>query len=73
MKNVWKVKFDAKYTGCGELMPESRIVVSNGDGESAIKKAKKLVIGTSFYNDGKKCRCVWAKLYGLKKLDSLDG
>jgi hypothetical protein len=77
MKNLWKVTFDAKYTGIGELMPEVVKVIANGDGLLAVRKARRQVIGKTF-EDGpyggewytRKCRFV--KLVGLERLHSID-
>ena len=77
MKNLWKVSFEAKYTGLGELMSEEVKVVANGDGLLAVKKARRQVIGKTF-EDGpingkwftRKCR--WVKLSGLELLHEID-
>lgn len=77
MKNVWKVDFEAKYTGLGAYQPESVKVLANGDGEEAIRKAKSRVVGSTFEDGpigGKfvKRKCRWVRLVGLKLLESID-
>jgi hypothetical protein len=77
MKNLWKVTFDAKYTGIGDLQPEEVKVVANGDGMSAVAKARNQVIGSTFEDgpiDGKWItrRCRWVKLTGLELLHGID-
>lgn len=77
MKNLWKVRFDAKYTGLSSLQEEVVKVVANGDGLLAVRKARRRVIGKTF-EDGpiggkwvtRKCR--WVKLTGLELLHEID-
>ena len=72
MKNLWKVEFDAKYTGVGDLMPESVKVVANGDGLTAVAKARRQVLGSTFWEDGNLRRCRYVKLTGLELLHTID-
>ena len=79
MKNLWKVTFDAKYTGRHSPMEETVKVVANGDGMTAVAKARKQVIGMTF-EDGPMGpqkryvtrRCRYVKLQGLEKLAEID-
>jgi hypothetical protein len=77
VKNLWKVTFQAKYTGLGDLQEEEVKVIANGDGMRAVQKARRQVIGKTF-EDGpfgnawitRKCR--WVKLSGLELLHEID-
>jgi hypothetical protein len=78
MKHLWKVTFDAKYTGLRELQEESVKIVANGDGMKAVNKARRRIVGSTF-DDGpfsggqwitRKCRFV--KLTGLEMLSKID-
>jgi hypothetical protein len=77
MRHTWKVSFEAKFTHIGDLMPEHRVVVANGDGQRAIDKARRLVVGSHLESQtilGRWVtpRCRWAKVVGLEMLDSID-
>ena len=72
MKNLWKVTFDVKYTHCKEPLDEEVKVVANGDGMSAINKAKRKFIGSSFSGATHVHRCVWVKLKGLELIAEID-
>jgi hypothetical protein len=79
MKNLWKVTFDAKYTGLGDLQAEELTVVANGDGMKAVEKARRQLVGSTF-EDGPlgatgnyvTRRCRWVKLSGLELLHEID-
>lgn len=77
MKNLWEVKFQAKYTGLGDLQPETVKVVANDDGLQAVAKARRQVVGSTF-EDGPingewvTRRCRWVKLSGLELLHEID-
>ena len=84
MKNLWKVTFDVKYTNVGDFMDETVRVVANGDGMTAVRKAKLALVGTSFedgprgkHKDGSDkwvtCKYRYAKLTGLELLEKIDG
>lgn len=77
MKNVWKVEFEAKYTGISGLQPETVKVIANGDGLAAVKKARRRLVGTTFEDgpiNGKWItrKCLWVKLSGLELLHEID-
>jgi hypothetical protein len=80
MKNLWKVTFDVKYTNVRSLMDETVRVIANGDGMSAVKKAKRTLVGTSFEdgpfgkdrNKWVTCKYRYAKLTGLELLEKID-
>jgi hypothetical protein len=65
VKHLWKVMFDAKYTGLGDMIEETVHVVANGDGEIAVRKARRLLVG--------KRRCRYVKLVGLEQVREIDG
>lgn len=80
MKNIWKVTFDVKYTHCGSCHEETLNVVANGDGMSAVRKAKASLRGMSF-EDGPygrnrdkwvTCKYRWARLTGLELVAKVD-
>jgi hypothetical protein len=77
MKNLWKVTFDAKYSGLGDMMEESVKVVANGDGMKAVNKARRAVIGKEIDDNVAGVgwvtrRCRYVKLIGLELLHSID-
>lgn len=80
MKNLWRVEFGAKYTGLSDLQEEIVTVVANGDGLTAVAKAKRMVIGKKFedgpFGIGRNRwitrRCRFVKLRKLELLHSID-
>lgn len=76
MKNLWKVTFDAKYTGLGSPVEEVVKVIADSDGLTAVTKARRQIVGSKFteYPKGfpveRKCRYV--KLTGLELLHKID-
>jgi hypothetical protein len=75
MKNLWKVTFDAKYSGVSDMMPESANVICNGDGLKAIAKAKSIVMRRSWEDDEHGCRIrrvTDAKVVELEILQHID-
>jgi hypothetical protein len=77
VKHLYKVTFDAKYTGIGDLQEETVNVVGNGDGLKAIEKAKRQVVGRKFddrqpWGAYVTRKCVWVKVIGLEQLHEID-
>jgi hypothetical protein len=79
MKNLWKVTFDVRYTNVRDFMNETVRVVANGDGMTAVRKAKRTIAGTSF-EDGPRgksekyvtCKYRYARLTGLELIEKID-
>jgi len=81
MKNLWKVTFDAKYTGLGDYQEQELIVTANGDGMAAVRKARRMLVGSTF-EDGPFTnekvrwitrRCRYVKLRGLELISEING
>jgi hypothetical protein len=75
MKHTYKVTFVEKFSGIGEWIEgDPLVVVANGDGQKAIRKAHKLALRRKFRDgDGSMRRCTAARVIGLEQLSEIDG
>ena len=74
MNHLYKVEFEAKYTGFGEWMPDEIVhVIGNGDGLKAITKASKVVMKKEFTDeDGTVHKVTSVRVIGLEQLQQID-
>jgi hypothetical protein len=73
MTKLWRVDFDSKYTHIKEWL-DDYITVTAPDGDAAIRKARRILIGKTF-DDGERaivCKCITLKVSGLKLLGTAD-
>lgn len=75
MKHTYKVTFSERYSGITEWMDgDPLVVVANGDGQKAIRKAHKLALRREFEDgDGTMRRCIAARVIGLEQKEKIDG
>ena len=70
MNRIYQIKYEEKWSGCREWLPDSTNVLANGDAQKAVDKVKRQSLTKSYKAEdaGKVQKCVAFRLREVSML-----
>lgn len=69
MNRIYEIKYEEKWTGCQDWLPDTDKVLANGDAQKAVDKLRRDRLSAQHKTDkGKLCKCIGFRLTSVQVL-----